>query len=178
MISCYIAMSIDGKIATLDGSVSWLDESNAAIENCNVYFASAYQNYITTVNTVVMGRKTYESISSFSGDYPYKHLDNYIITSTPENIPVKDFLKPVTLEEFISLNIPGKTWLVGGGVIVSKLLDLDVLDEIIITIIPVVLGSGLPLFNSHTLRKFTLTNSQVENSFVELSYSRKERNNV
>lgn len=176
MNSVYIAMSIDGFIADKNDGISWLDSFNEIMANDqSSYFATRYEEYYKTIDNVVLGYNTYNVISNLGVAYPYQDKPNYILTRRVfEN---KDNLTFLNIEEFTKLNLAGKNWVVGGGIIIKQLLDLNIIDEMIITIMPVILGQGIPLFvNGNTILTtlFDLTNVHSENNIVELTYQKKK----
>lgn len=146
-IILYIASSLDGYIADSNGSVAWLDE----IPNPDKS-DYGYAGFYDSIDTVVMGNKTYQQVLGFGIGNPYEGKKMYVLS---RNMPlVQD-----RHAEFISQNIPeflaelkkanGKNiWCVGGGEINALLLNDHLIDEIKIFIMPVVLGSGIPLTSS------------------------------
>jgi dihydrofolate reductase len=163
-IKLFIAASLDGYIAKEDGSVDWLPQSGD----------SGYDNFYRSIDVVLMGKKTYEQILTF-GKFPYKDKTSYVFTRKPnqkkkdENVEftseVEEFTKKLVLSS-------GKNiWLVGGSDIISTFLNLKCVDEIILTVIPVVLGKGIPLFkNIKEEVKLELIKTTEYDELVELSY--------
>lgn len=144
-IKLYIAASIDGYIADIEGGLDWLSEYPITSE-----LNYGYDEFFDSVDTVILGGRTYRDILNMDVIYPYKDKISYIITRNKTNNPKENI-------HFISENITetvselkkqeGKAiWLVGGGEIIAMLLDNDLIDEMIITTIPMILGSGIPLF--------------------------------
>lgn len=144
-IRLYIATSIDGYIADIEGGLDWL--SGYPITHELNY---GYDRFFDSVDSVVMGGRTYRDILNMDVLYPYKDKISYIITQNKAKNPKGNI-------HFISENIIGTVldlkkkegkniWLVGGGEIIALLLDNDLIDEMIITTIPIILGSGIPLF--------------------------------
>ena len=137
-IILFIACSLDGYIARENGSVDWL-------------FTDAdygYSKFYKSIDTMIMGRKTYEKALEL-GDHSYNAKKWYVFTRAPES-------KKDANVEFITDIVPfvrklkeaeGKNiWLVGGSEIISLLLAANLLDELIISIHPIILGKGIPLF--------------------------------
>ena len=136
----YIATSKDGFIADVNGQLDWLPQTVEQTGG-NDY---GYQVFYDTVDTVAMGRKTYEQILTF-GAWPYPGKKCYIFSSSPQETTNPDI-------EFVSADIPtflkrnlGRLWLVGGAGLVDSFLAEGKIDEYIITIFPVELGAGIPL---------------------------------
>lgn len=160
-----VASSLDGYIARTSGDIDWLftDQDYGLSE----FFAS--------VDTVLMGRKTYEQVLTF-GEYPYKGAKSYFFTKNPlfradNNVELvtEDTKKFVDdLRQADGKNI----FLVGGAQLIFDFMNKNLVDELILSIHPIVLGEGIPLFvtqtNPHSLR---LTNCQTYSSdLVQLSY--------
>lgn len=139
----YIATSLDGYIAGSDDDLSWLSIVEKEGEDYG------YGKFIATVDTVIVGRKTYDKVLSMGIEFPHADKDCYIITRnkrTPEgNVKFyTGYLK--TLISSLKSQ-PGKTIFCDGGAeIVALLLKDHLIDEFIISVIPVFLGSGTRLF--------------------------------
>ena len=162
-IILFIASSLDGYIARVDGTIDWLPENTT----------SGYDDFIKSIDTVIMGKKTYDQVLTF-GDYPYKDKTSYVFTrnneySKDENTEfVHDADK---LVKDIVTNSGKDIWLIGGAEIISTFVNLGFVDEIIISIIPVVLGKGILLFkNIEKEIKFELIKTTDYDALVELRY--------
>jgi len=146
-IKLYIAISLDGKIAKPNGDVGWLDVVPNPDKN-----DYGYGEFFESIDTTLMGRKTFKQVESFEGPFPYQGLKNFVFTKHPEEHTSEEV-------EFVSGDIvsfvnelksnPGKDiWLIGGGQINALLLNHQLIDEMQIFVMPVVLGAGIPLFHS------------------------------
>lgn len=167
----YVAMSLDGFIAKKDGSVDWLDE----IPN-PLGIDYGFSEFMERTDALVMGRNTYEKVLSFKV-WPYKKKVFVLSNSLKEvDISLKDKASIVKgdLKKIIStLNNEGYNSLyIDGGVTVQSFLEQDLIDEIIITNIPVILGSGIPLFSDKgKMLKIKHCSSCVfENGLVQSRY--------
>lgn len=163
---CYIATSLDGYIAGPSGEIDWLFSDQDY----------GYTEFIAEVDTVVMGRKTYELSRSFS-EYPYPGTTGYVFSRARHG--------PDEYVTFVSENpagfmaglkeTAGKTiWLVGGAEIVVEAVKADLLDNLILSIHPIILGDGIPLF-SRGLPKRALQLVETESftsGLVQLTYER------
>lgn len=144
IIKLYIAASIDGYIARNDGDLDWL--TKYPINPDTNY---GYDDFYKSIDTVIMGGQTYRDILNMDFVWPYKDKTAYVITrnsmGVKENI---HFITENIVEEISKLREEkGKDiWLVGGGELTAMLLKQDMVDEMIITIIPILLGNGIPLF--------------------------------
>lgn len=161
-ILVYLASSLDGYIAREDGGVDWLPESSD----------SSYDAFYKSIDTVIMGKTTYDQVLAF-GDYPYKDKKSFVFTRTSkDNDPNVEFVSDV--EKFVKDGFPGagdNIWLVGGAKIIALFLNLGVVDEIITTIIPVLLGKGIPLFqNIEDERNLELVKTEKYGQLVDLHY--------
>ena len=144
----FIATSLDGYIADKDGGIDWLD-TFPEINNID----SGYHSFMETIDALIMGRSTFQKVISFGIDWPYKK-PVYVLSNTLEVIPTelenKVFLKKGKLTEILQeIHSEGRHNLyVDGGKLIQSFLKEDLIDEMIITTIPVLLGQGIPLFSS------------------------------
>jgi len=161
-IIVYIATSLDGYIAREDGSIDWLPESAE----------SGYDAFYKSIDAVIMGKTTYDQVLTF-GEYPYKDKKSFVFTTTNqkknENV---EFVSDVNKFVKDGFNGMGKNiWLVGGAQIITSFLKQKAVDEIIVTIIPVILGKGLPLFkNTGNEIKLELIKTKKYAQLVDLHY--------
>ena len=161
-ILVYIASSLDGYIARENGDIDWLPESSE----------SSYDTFYKSIDTVIMGKTTYDQVLTF-GEYPYKDKKSFVFTRTNKNNDENvEFVSDV--EKFVKDGFSGaggNIWLVGGAKIIASFLKLGVVDEIITTIIPVLLGKGIPLFrNIENETKLELVKIERYGQLVDLHY--------
>ncbi len=161
-ILVYIASSLDGFIARENGSIDWLPKSSK----------SSYDTFYKSIDTVIMGKTTYDQVLTF-GEYPYKNKKSFVFTRTSkENNDNVEFVSDI--EKFIKDGSPGAgkdIWLVGGAKIIASFLKIGVVDEIIITVIPVLLGKGISLFqNIKNETKLELIKTEKHDQLVDLHY--------
>ncbi len=142
----YIAQSLDGFIARPDGNLDWL--TSTPNPQTGDY---GYADLFSSVGTIIMGRKTYEAIIGFGLDWPYSDYDTYIVTKnsnltvhTPNTSPLTGNLKDFVTE--LKKTAQKDIWLVGGGQVITEFINEDLLDKMIIAIMPKIIGEGLPLF--------------------------------
>lgn len=148
-IKLYIATSLDGFIAREDGSLDWLH----AIPNPKE-IDYGYADFYNTIDTIIMGRNTYNEILGFGVEWPYEKCKSYVITRdtefspTTKNTEVINALNTSILKE-LKHQASKDIWVVGGGVIISQLLNIDEIDEMILCLIPTIIGRGIQLFPNH-----------------------------
>jgi len=161
-IIVYIASSLDGYVARENGSIDWLPEITE----------SGYDAFYKSVDTVIMGKTTYEQVLTF-GEYPYKGKKSFVFSRTNQNKDENaEFVSDV--EKFVKDGFPNageNIWLVGGAQIISSFLKQGVVDEIIISVIPVLLGKGIPLFkNIENETKLEFVKTETYGQLVNLHY--------
>lgn len=148
MNKVFIAASIDGYIADKDGKIDWLH----AIPNPD-HNDMGYNQFISTVDAIVMGRITFETVMGFDMDWPYEipvFVLSRTLKSVPESLTDKVHLVQGTLDEIAqTIYEQGYSDLyIDGGTTIQGFLKEDLIDQLIITTIPVLLGGGSPLFGS------------------------------
>lgn len=173
-IQLYIATTIDRFIARENGDLDWLNE----IPNSN-NLDYGYSDFYEGIETVIMGRKTYEEILGFDVEYPYKNSTSYIFSSQ-EYYPIKTektFLVNELNDEFIQ-KIRQKSqkniWIIGGGKLIAEFLNFGAIDEMTLFIAPIVLGKGIKLFPDDTLEtKFELVETKsFDTGLLSLTYQK------
>ncbi|GAA4836852.1 dihydrofolate reductase family protein [Algivirga pacifica] len=170
----FIATSLDGYIADKDGGLDWLH----AIPNPD-NLDMGYTKFMGEIDAIVMGRVTFETVCSFGIDWPYQKpvfvLSNSL-TEIPEKYRDKVHLVKGTLAEVLNtIHEQGYgTLYIDGGKTIQSFLKEDLIDDMIITTIPVLLGGGFSLFGElSSPLKFRCVGSEVfldaivQNHFVK-----------
>lgn len=166
-IILYIAASLDGRIAEPDGGLEWLTKFPNPEKT-----DYGYKDLLASVDTVIMGGKTYRELLNMDVIWPYKEQTTYVVTGGWTEKTADGNIRFITdnvIETISALrNERGKDiWLVGGGELVSMLLEADLVDEMRICYFPVILGKGIPLFPQQPkASKWELINSVVYDSGV------------
>ncbi len=160
----YIAMSLDGYIADVDGDVDWLEKFSSS------EITKDYENFISEIDTVLMGSTTYDKIMSFDVDYPYENKMNYILTFHKENYQDAPTRKFISIDEIPNEIKNERTWVVGGSIVINNLIKEKLIDKFQVSIIPVVLGDGIRLFGDVELPYLDLLNVKQVGGVVELTY--------
>ncbi|MFC1573990.1 dihydrofolate reductase family protein [Candidatus Latescibacterota bacterium] len=142
-IILYIAASLDGFIAREDGGIDWL----AIADSSDTVYG--YADFYRSVDALVMGSRTYEQIVDM-GDWPYTGKISYILTKRKLNSIRDDVIitssQPDKVVSEIEAQNFRRIWLVGGAELTSSFRKSGLVTEYIISIIPVILGNGIPLF--------------------------------
>lgn len=141
----FIATSADGFIAREDGAIDWLPSVDG-----DDY---GYNGFIKTVDTLLMGRRTYEQLLTF-GPFPYADKRTFVFTRRmrlgggPGMHPSISLVHedPVPFVRRLRRQSGGTIWLVGGARLIQPLQEAALIDEYVISICPVFIGSGIPLF--------------------------------
>jgi len=168
----YISMSLDGFIADSSGDLEFLSLVEQEGEDYG------YFKFVESVDTVIIGRKTYDKVRSMGFEYPHSDKDVYIITRTAKPAEGKFQYFTGNLVELVSRlkSQSGKhIYCDGGAQIVNLLKTSDLIDEYIISVIPVILGQGIRLFDSKSsLQKLKLISSNsFDSGLVQVRYERK-----
>lgn len=170
-LKLYIATSIDGKIAGPNHELDWLPEP----EDKNEDFG--YYDFYASIDTTIMGYKTYDICVGF-GEWPYKDKTNFILSRNADRSIIKEAEliteNPIEFVKELKQKEGKDIWLVGGGEIIKLFHNAGLIDEYIITHIPVILGKGIELFpNLELQQKLTLKESKAYSmGVVNLHYTK------
>lgn len=146
--SVFVATSVDGFIAREDGSIDWLNEANGVVpsgEDCG------FGEFMSSVDVLIMGRKTFDQVLTF-GAWPYGKTRVVVLSRGALEIP-RDISTTTSVssedpaELLARLSREGaKHAYVDGGMVIQSFLAAGLIDEMTITVIPIVLGAGISLF--------------------------------
>ncbi len=149
--SVFIATSLDGFIAREDGALDWLPAGGGE--------EHGYTAFMATVDAIVMGRNTFETVLTFDA-WPFREKLVVVLTTRPFEGPpprnaVLEFMEGHprrVLEQLAQRGI--QHVYVDGGITVQRFLEAGLIQRMTITRIPVLLGRGIPLFGplSHEIR--------------------------
>jgi len=170
----YIATSLDGYIAKKDGNIDWLLEIPNPEES-----DFGFGEFMKKIDAVVMGRNTFEIVETFD-IWPYTK-PVFVLSSTLNSIPEKligkvELIKGEPLSVLKELNSRNYFNLyIDGGKTIQEFLKLNLIDEMIITQTPIILGDGIPLFGSlakeqkfNLIKSEVLINALVKNHYVKI----------
>jgi len=146
-IILYIATSVDGFIAYPDGNIDWLLAGDDY----------GYLKFYASVDTLLMGRNTYDQILSF-GPWPYAGKPTYVFTThPPETVPdaAIEFVREeaAAFVEKLRGQPGGPIWLVGGADLATAFQQAGLINELIISVHPRLLGQGIALFHSMLIER-------------------------
>jgi len=180
-ITLYVAASVDGFIAAPDGGVEWLDEYQRETRGADAAADGAgsepggYDEFFATVECLVMGSTTYEQVRSF-GAWPYGETPTYVLTRRKRE-------RASDAVEFVEGDVDvlatrlcdeyDHVWLIGGADVARAFLRAGRVDELRLSLIPVLLGRGIPLFGDDDERRGLrlLASTTRETGVVELRYA-------
>ncbi len=171
----YIATSLDGYIATKDGGIDWLmDVPNP--DNSDFGF----KDFMDHVDALIMGSNTFEKLLTFDEWLYTKKV--FVLSNSLKEIPEKlkdkaEIVSGKIPDVMNSLNSKGyHNFYIDGGKVIQSFLQLDLIDEIIITSIPILLGEGISLFGSLAEPlKFKFLKTEVFNDSLVKSYYQRIR---
>jgi dihydrofolate reductase len=161
----YCAATLDGYIADADDGLDWLlgYEGSAAIEegeSAPLSEGGSYEAFYGEVGALVSGSVTYEWILDHldvagGGEWPYRGKPCWVLSSRSLDIPdgedvdvrIENGSVPDLYDRMMESAGGRNLWIVGGGNVASQFADAGLLDEVLVTVVPVVLGEGKPLFD-------------------------------
>jgi dihydrofolate reductase len=172
VITYYAALSLDGRIAGVDHDLAFLKTLTGGENDYDVFYAD--------VDSLIMGARTWDFMVAH-GSWPYAGKPTWIVTHAKELAelpgaePVESFAgEAAELVRLIDARGLKRTWLVGGGDVAGQLLAEDLLDELILTLAPALVGRGPALADGDfPLRRFDLTGlERFGDDGVRLHYER------
>lgn len=145
--SVFIATSLDGFIARQDGSIDWLESASDGSSTGDF----GYKEFFDSVDALIMGRNTFEKVLTFPewsyGEKPVIVLSNSLHAlpaSAPSTVSLSKEAPKELIERLVSEGM--HNFYIDGGATIQGFLNAGQIDELTITLIPVVLGTGIPLF--------------------------------
>ena len=174
-VTLHMVSSLDGFIAKKDNTVSWLDRAEGVYEAGVSISQEEAAAFVKAIDCYVLGSRTYEHALQLGwpyGDTPAVVVTGRKLSSTKKSV---EFYSG-DLKTLVDVKLAPRyrnIWLVGGAMLSQRFLELGLVDEINLTIAPILLGEGLRLFDaSPTEDRWNLQNVVAyKNGFVELSYS-------
>ena len=155
-IQVYCAVSLDGFIAGPDDDLGWLGEADPAQQGGSR--TVSFAEFLARTGAMLMGRRTFDVVMGFGGEWPYGSTPVLVATTRP----LPDAPKTVTAargeivelcEQARQLAGTGCVY-VDGGNLMTQALDAGCIDEMILSVVPVLLGDGVPLYQGNRLHRF------------------------
>ena len=165
----YVAASLDGYITRPDGRVDWLESIQAAGDD------HGYHAFYDGIDALLMGRMTFDTLMDSEEDWPYLGKPCLVLTRYPhEQLPDGVSMRHCTPSEALTtLAKQGhqRIWLVGGGSLAGNCFAAGLLDELVVSLVPYLLGAGIPMFASGLERSLRLHEQRSFSSgVVQLHY--------
>ena len=143
----YIATSLDRFIARKDGSIDWLGSPDPNEDH-------GWTDFVSSIDHIVIGRKTFETVLSFGGAWPYSGTPLTVLSRTLSSVPKHlqgevsiSHLEPLALLTELAEKGSRRVY-VDGGKTIQSFLHADLIDELVLTTLPILIGEGIPLFGS------------------------------
>ena len=172
-VTLHVVSSLDGFIASQDNSVSWLENTGVYEAGVSISEEEAAA-FVKSIDCYVLGSRTYEHALELG--WPYGDTPTVVVTgkklpSAKKSVEFYSGDLKTLVDEKLAPRYRN-IWLVGGAMLCQRFLELGLVDEIRLTIAPVLLGDGLRLFGPMMEKRWNLKNVVAyKNGFVELSYS-------
>jgi dihydrofolate reductase len=144
-VSAFIGISLDGFIAREDGSIEWLDDAHKKVNSDEDF---GFKSFLASIDLIIMGRKTFEQVMTFDN---WQYNNTKIIVLTSKNIEIPEKLKqtvttcnttsPKQLIKELSDQSINHIY-IDGGTVIQDFLSAGLVDEITVTIVPIIIGKG------------------------------------
>lgn len=174
-IVLYIALSLDGYIADGDGGIAWLGGQDESYQS-----DYGYSDFVSGIDTVIMGYTTYHQVATELSPekWVYEGMISYVLThqQMTDTDEIKFINQPVH-ELVASLKQQDRkaVWICGGANIINQFIELDLIDEYHLSIMPILLGNGIRLFEKYENRiPLELISTSSENGVLDCVYHRRK----
>jgi dihydrofolate reductase len=162
-----VAVSLDGFIEGPNGEYDW----------CFNDQDYGLTDFSKRMDALVMGRKTYDVAQAYDGPSPWSETKTYVFSRTLKSAPKgTEIVSGDVVEEMIRIkNLPGKDiWMFGGADLLTQFINNDLIDEYWLSIHPILLGAGKPLFQNISTRKTLklIDQKTYETGLVSVVYSK------
>ncbi len=166
--SAFLAMSLDGFIARPDGGLDWLVGRGETLGD------TGYDDFFASVDSMIIGRNSYDVVSGFD-EYPYGGKRVLVLSSTLASVDWPDATVHASLDDALATlaaeNL--RHVYVDGGRVVQQFIRAGLLDDLTVTLAPVLIGSGIPLFGSldHDVPLVLTGTRELGSGFTQATYS-------
>ena len=174
----YAAATLDGYIADENDGIDWLQTYDEGFEGSEEPVNDALNAFMDEIGSLLMGSATYEFILNYGRAWPYEDRPTWVLTSreleSMEGANLRFHDGDVGDVHGEALEAAGERdlWVVGGGPVASQLEQAGLLDELQVTVVPVVLGSGKQLFAHPPRKPMKLLGTRAfSNGMTELTYA-------
>lgn len=171
----FIGVSLDGFIARLGGDLRWLTEpqpaDHAAVTSSTP--ALEWDSFLPTVDALVMGRSTYETVTGFD-EWPFAGKRVFVLSTSLDEADdrIEVVRTPQAAAERLT-EVGSRRVYVDGGQAIRAFLSADLIDEITVSVAPILIGSGRPLFSDlgHDVRlRLRGTHALADTGMVAITY--------
>ena len=169
----YISVSLDGFIARMDGDISWLDSYNTSGEDFE------YKTFYAGIGTIIAGNNTYKHALQI-GPWPTKDRLTYVVTHEPFKVTSDALILPYAgdlqkLVTDIKARYHKHIWLMGGANLIQSFLKEDLVDEMMLFVVPLLLGEGISLFGNlkQEIKLKLIKSKNYQNGILLSHYERK-----
>lgn len=180
--SVFIATSVDGYIADEHGGVDWLHLSGNQQADMTGNEDMGFADFLSSIDCMVMGRKCMETIASFNlsaEQWPYGDIKIYVLSNSlatpPKSLADKVEIYSGKLTDLMAkLEQDGfQHAYIDGGTTITSFLEQQLINEITITRVPIILGTGIPLFGKLTnaVKLHTASATVFKNDYIQIKYS-------
>ncbi|ACY15671.1 dihydrofolate reductase family protein [Haliangium ochraceum] len=172
---CFIACSLDGFIAGPGDDLDWLPAPDVSPSGEELD-EGGFRGFLAQIGALLMGRRTYEVVAAMDGDWPYGNRPVLVATHRPlDNAPRTVHAVSGDIASMVETACQAageRDVYIDGGELLRQALDAELLDELVVTVVPVVLGQGTPLFaGAERRRELVLVSSRVFGAgLVQLRY--------
>ena len=174
----YAAATLDGYIADESDGIDWLQTYDEGFAGSEDSVGDAMSSFMDEIGSLLMGSATYEFILEHGSNWPYGDRPTWVLTSRElremEGADLRFYDGDVDEVHGDALAAAGgrDLWVVGGGSVASQIEQAGLLDELQVTVVPVILGSGKPLFAHPPAKPMKLLGTRAfSNGMTELTYA-------
>jgi dihydrofolate reductase len=159
----YVAASLDGFIAEADDGLQWLFD---AADDPTIGEDANYNAFYERVTAIAVGARTYEIIVAHDRPWDYSGRPTWVFTHRELPVPEGADVRFVSgspadhIDDMRAAAGDGNLWVLGGGELASQFAEAGLLDELIVTYVPAVLGSGIGLFTRPIDGTLALTHTE------------------
>jgi dihydrofolate reductase len=168
MASVFVGTSLDGFIARANGELDWLPAGGGE--------PHGYDEFIASVDAIVIGRKTFETVLTFA-EWPYGDMRVVVLSSRPVDVSVAGGVieqmggDPAEIAARLAAGKVQSVY-IDGGITIQRFLSAGLIDRLVVTRVPVLIGEGIPLFGAipRDIRLLHVTTREFASGLVQSEY--------